>query len=155
MLSKPINEPNPSAYHGEQENLFDVLFQNVMITRSYRTKFDLPIGLCKSWGTDQLVIQYVMVVHSHQAAIYGNAQLQIYGKCFDEFRVVHDRRTAYLVLVMLVKGAGTGLHSHDVSNYDVEVITTASGFQNDIDIYSTHSETNTGNTVGGNQRYVR
>jgi hypothetical protein len=28
MLSKPINETNPSAYHGEQENLFDVLFQD-------------------------------------------------------------------------------------------------------------------------------
>jgi hypothetical protein len=27
MLSKPINDPNPSLYHGEQENLFDVLFQ--------------------------------------------------------------------------------------------------------------------------------
>jgi hypothetical protein len=47
---------------------------------------------------------------------------------------------------MLVKGAGTGLLSHDVSNYDVEEITTASDFRNDIDIYSTHSETNTGNT---------
>jgi hypothetical protein len=56
MLSKPINEPNPSLCHGEQENLLDVLVVSLkVIQMSFATCCGLNLVWCVSFSSNFLI----------------------------------------------------------------------------------------------------